>query len=92
MSEQEFASIQDVWRFAENARRAAEARGLTQLAGQFYDALNLGSSALEILGAIQKIVLENREILNEVLPTASQADTQRVIAFVDAAFGRASPQ
>ncbi len=50
--------------------------------------MNLGSSGLEILGALQQTVISYRGEIENLLGPARSQDIDDVIAFVDKAFGR----
>ena len=65
-----------------------EKRGNTDVASELDDALHLGSSGLEILGAIRKTLVENHGEVETILGLGGWKKAAKVIAFVDKAFGR----
>ena len=88
MSNSQIKTADDVYRFVERLKVQSEKGGLRELATQLDDALHLGSSGLEILGAIRQTVIENRIAIEQMLGSSGKDETEQVIAFVDRAFGR----
>src|SRR4051812_844653 len=80
--------IGDVYQFVGDLRAVAARRGMTALPTQLESALKLGSSALEILGAIREILINNNEQVGRLLGPDGEAQAKQVIAFVDKSFGR----
>ena len=80
-----FASVTEVYDLAEKAIRLCRDQNKLDLAGQLDRALGLGSSPLEILGAIRAIFVQNSDTLSEMLGRAAVTD---VVTFVDKAYGR----
>jgi hypothetical protein len=78
----------EVYAFVAQLKAEAEKQGDINFATELDDALCLGSSGLEILGAIRKTLLENRAKVESLLGTEGQNKSAQVIAFVDRAFGR----
>jgi len=81
-------STEDVYRFVERLMSECRKGNEPVLLGQLDDALHLGSSGLEILGAIRKALIENREIITRLIGATGVAEADGVIAFVDKAYGR----
>jgi len=77
----------EVYQFVESLRTEASRRGITSLATQLENALNLGSSGLEILGAIRQIITENLQIIRQLLGPDGSSRGEQIIAFVDKSFG-----
>ena len=78
----------DVYAFVAQVRTEAEKRGDADFARKLDEALHLGSSGLEIMGAIRKILIENHAKLESLGGSEARNKTAQVIAFVDKAFGR----
>jgi hypothetical protein len=78
----------EVYAFVAQLKAEAEKRGDTNFAAELDDALCLGSSGLEILGAIRKMLIENRAKVESLLGADGQNKAVQVITFVDKAFGR----
>ncbi len=78
----------EVYAFIAQLKAEAEKQGDTNFATELDDALYLGSSGLEILGAIRKTLIENRGKVESLIGADGQNKAAQVIAFVDRAFGR----
>ena len=78
----------DVNAFVAQLKTEAEKHGKTDFTSELDDALHLGSSGLEILGAIQKTLVENQGEVESLLGSDGCQRATDVIAFVDKAFGR----
>lgn len=78
----------DVYRFVERLMSECRNGDEPVLFGQLDDALHLGSSGLEIVGAIRKALIEHREVIAKLLGSTGIAEADGVIAFVDNAYGR----
>lgn len=78
----------DVYAFVAQLKTEAENRGDANFASELDDALHLGSSGLEILGAIRKTLVENHGEVESLLGSDGWKKAVNVIAFVDKAFGR----
>ena len=78
----------DVYAFVAQLKTQAEKRGDTDLASELDDAVHLGSSGLEILGAVRKTLIENHGEVESLLGSDGWQKAAQVIAFVDKAFGR----
>jgi hypothetical protein len=66
----------------------SEKHGAHTIASELREALQLGSSGLEILGAIRLALIVNRTGIERLLGPAGIEEADQVIAFVDRAFGR----
>lgn len=55
---------------------------------QLDDSLHLGSSGLEIFGAVKKTIIEYRNSVVDILGPSPNNEIDAVIAFVDYAYGR----
>jgi hypothetical protein len=78
----------EVYAFVVQLKTQAENHGDADLASKLDDALHLGSSGLEILGAIRKTLIENNSKVESLVGPAGWQKAAQVIAFVDKAFGR----
>lgn len=82
------SSVGDVYRFTSSLVEFCSANQAQALADALLDAQQLGSSGLEILGAIRKVLVDNSSLLRETLPPEYVEQMRDVIAFVDACYGR----
>jgi len=78
----------EVYAFVVQLKTQAEKHGDADLASRLDDALHLGSSGLEILGAIRKTLIENHSQVETLVGSDGWQKAAQVIAFVDKAFGR----
>jgi hypothetical protein len=78
----------DVYRFIEQLKAEAERHEDTALVDGLDDALHLGSSGLEILGAIQKTLSDNLSKVEKLLGSDGLTRAKLIVVFVDKAFGR----
>ena len=83
-------STDDVYRFVEQLKETARQNGCQELYTELDDALLVGSSSLEILGAIRQAILRNWVHIHAIGRPKDLTDAKIVIDFVDAAFGRTS--
>ena len=81
-------SSDNVFRFIEHLMFESKKRNEMELFKKLDDALNLGSSALEILGAIRAILVENRSTISKLFDSKNIEEADSVIAFVDTVYGR----
>ena len=78
-------TIEQMYELVNRLSRSCRDVGSNDIAARLDDAMNLGSSGLEILGAIRNVLTEERARLHEVI---SKEEFQQAIAFVDRSFGR----
>ena len=78
----------EVYAFVTQLKTQAEKHGDADLASKLDDALHLGSSGLEILGAIRETLIENHSQVEALVGSDGWQKAAQVIAFVDKAFGR----
>jgi hypothetical protein len=78
----------DVYKFVERLKVQCQENGKTELCKKLDDALRLGSSGLEIIGAIQQTLKNNYNVIEQLLGSEEKIAIDQVIAFVDKAFGR----
>ncbi len=81
-------STDDVYQVVERLESACRKNGTAELLKQIEDAMRVGSSALEILGAVRQTMIVNRSEVEQLLGPSGSKETDEVIAFVDKAFGR----
>lgn len=81
-------NVGDVYRYVERLMSECRKCDESALFKQLDDALHLGSSGLEMLGAIRRALIENRVTVVRLLGPTGKEEADRVIAFVDKAFGR----
>ena len=75
----------DVYAFVAELKTQAEKHGDADLAIKLDDAVHLGSSGLEILGAIRKTLIENHSQVETLVGSDGWQKAVQVIAFVDKA-------
>ena len=78
----------DVYAFVAQLKTEAAKHGNIDFANELENAIHLGSSGLEILGAIRKTLIENHGEVESLLGSDGYQKAAHVIAFVDKAFGR----
>jgi hypothetical protein len=88
MTDSTITTANDVYVFVAQLKTEAEKRGDTDFARELDDALHLGSSGLEIMGAIRKTLFENHREVESLLGSDGWKKAANVIAFVDKAFER----
>ena len=77
-------STQEVYAFVDMAIRQCRLHGLNDIEKQLDDALHLGSSGMEILGAIKAVFLTQGERLEKILDREKIGE---IVIFVNKAFG-----
>ena len=87
-TDSQIKTADDVYRFVERLKAESERVGRPELVVQLDDAMHLGSSGLEILGAIRQVLLNNRNAIEALLGAVAKTEAEQVINFVDKAFGR----
>lgn len=75
----------EVYELTQVLVQKCQERGYDDIAAQLDDALHLGSSALEILGAIRSVFVSESE---RIVPMIGHARVKEVIDFVDKSYGR----
>lgn len=88
MNASQIKTADDVYRFVEHLKSECQKNGATELFAQLDDALHLGSSGLEILGAVRHTILNNRASIERLLGAGGKDEANQVLIFVDKAFGR----
>jgi hypothetical protein len=78
-------TTQQMYEFVNKVLSGAREHGYEEIAARLDDAMHLGSSGLEICGAIGNVLKEERPRLEKVV---SEKELQEAIDFVDSAFGR----
>lgn len=81
-------SIDDIYHFVEQLMFECRRNDELTLLRQLDDALHLGSSSIEILGAIRKIFIENRAVIIKLMGNTNDKEIDKIIAFVDKAYGQ----
>ncbi len=87
MSEPKVKTTDDVYRFAEQLLSECRSNGAMELHARLDDALQRGSSGLELLGAIRQTIIDNRVLIDRLLGERGSADADQVVHFVDKAYG-----
>jgi hypothetical protein len=78
----------DVYMFVDRLKLESLKQGSTHLAKELDDALHMGSSGLEIMGAIRQAILDHHSLIQKLLGPDRLDEANRVVAFVDKAYGR----
>lgn len=78
-------TVNQVYGFVNLVIQRSRSHGDDEVARKLDDAMHLGSSGLEVLGAIRSVILEERVTINNLV---GESDTEDVIRFVDKAFGQ----
>ena len=74
----------EVYEFTELTMKKCREHGYDDIAQQFDDAMHLGSSGLEILGAIKAVLMSNAARMENVV---DKAEAQEVVKYVNRVFG-----
>lgn len=88
MNSFQIVTVHDVYRFVEHLKSECQKNGMLELYGQLDDDLHLGSSGLEVLGALRQTLINNSLTIEQLLGPAGNEWTDQIIAFVDKTFGR----
>jgi hypothetical protein len=88
MCPERISTSQDIYDLVERLKDECKKDARTDLIARFDDALGLGSSGLEIMGAIRKVFSDDRFEIERLLGPDGKDEVDAVIAFVDKAFGR----
>lgn len=78
----------EIYAFIAQLKIEAEKRMDTDLVIELDSALHLGSSGLEVLGAIRKTLIENQSKMESFLNSIELNKLTQIIIFIDKAFGR----
>jgi hypothetical protein len=87
MNSEKINSTADVYQFVERLKLECAKAHATDLLEQLDGAVSLGSSGLEILGAIRQTLIINRATITRLLGATSSDQINQINAFVDKAFG-----
>jgi hypothetical protein len=88
MTDFTITTTNEVYDFVAQLKTEAEKRGDTDFASELDNALHLGSSGLEILGAIRKTLIGNHGEVESLLGSDGWQKASHVISFIDKTFGR----
>ncbi len=88
MTDCTITTANDVYTFVAQLKTQAEKRGDTDFARELDEGLRLGSSGLEVLGAIRQILIENQVKVESLLGSDAWKKATNIVIFVDKAFGR----
>ncbi len=77
-------TVEDIYTCIEITIIKCKDYGYSDLAGRFDDALHLGSSGMEILGAIRTILKEEKNRSNEII---GKKQVIKIIDFVESCYG-----
>lgn len=77
--------VGEVYSLVSRLCEACRANGLGDVARKFDDALNVGSSGLEILGNVRTVMIEHQMTL---IRFVQRSELDEATSFVDKAFGR----
>lgn len=82
---QQIKSIEEFYKLIDALKSACRENNEMEILQKIDGALSLGSSVLEMLGATRQVLIENRKRVDQLL---TKDDVDRIILFVDKAFGR----
>lgn len=88
MSELQIKTTDDVYQFVERLESECRIHEATALLRQLDAARHLGSSGLEILGAVRQALVDNLALIEQLLGPSGKEQAKQIVAFVDGAFGR----
>ena len=78
MSASPIKNAGDVYQFVGDLKAEAERQGMAELADRLQNNLLLGSSALEILGAVRQTVIDNRGVVGRLLGKDGKSRAEQV--------------
>lgn len=81
------SSINEVYKFVDKLIVICKDNELCNIAESLNNALNLGSSGLEIIGAIKNILKTNKRKLQQILSPEDITTLKQVILFVNKCYG-----
>ena len=87
---QTISSASDVYKVIDELKSECQRHKEHELYHALDDALKLGGSALEILGALRQILLEQRAQVQRLLGPSAQSVVAQIIEYVDLAYGAVS--
>jgi hypothetical protein len=88
MNNSQITRLEDLYSLVDRLKSEAEKHEDTALASRLENALCLGSSGLEILGAIREVLIERQSSIVRLLGSAGADEVKQAITFIDKAFGR----
>jgi len=88
MSTFQINTTDDIYQFVERLKAQCAKRSETGLLTQLNDATHMGSSGLEILGALRQVILANIGLIQELLGSDGENEARLIVRFIDKAFGR----
>jgi len=77
-------TINEIYEYVDMMAKKCRDYGFKDIAQQLDNAMYLGSSGLEILGAIKNIIIMNTIKLNEI---ADREKMEEIVAYVNSAYG-----
>lgn len=84
------SNVDEFYAFISVVIRECQASGANDIANQLEQAKDLGSSGLEIIGAMRRTLREHQAALAQFLPRATAERVPEAIAFVDRCYGSLS--
>jgi len=88
MTTERITTVADVFQFVERLKTASQQDGAVELNRHLDHATRLGSSSLEVLGAIRQAVVGNLSDVERLLGSDGRLCADQVVAFVNKAFGQ----
>jgi hypothetical protein len=82
----EIRTANEVYDFVRRLKAACVAEGAPDLCKKLDDSMRLGSSGLEILGAIRGTIIANRQKIDEILGPSAGEEIGRILGFINRAF------
>jgi hypothetical protein len=81
-------SAAQVYQFVEKLKAACIEHNEINLFSELEHAMQLGSSGLEIMGAICKAIIHRENTIGRILGTDGKKELNHIVEFVDRAYGR----
>jgi hypothetical protein len=88
LSVSQIKTTDEFYGFISRLKSACQVHDARKLCEDLDHALKLGSSGLEIMGAVMNTIVSNRNQVEHLLGSDAREQVDELIAFVDRAFGR----
>ena len=88
MNKYQINTTDDVYQFVKRLKDQCSTNSKNELFAQLDDAMRVGSSGLEIMGALQQVIVSNIALIQELLGPEGENEARLIIKFIDKAFGR----
>jgi hypothetical protein len=85
MKKQQSISVDVIYSLIDQLILDSKRLGESSLADQLYIALHMGSSSLEVLGAVRQTLIENEKTATKFL---KESEIKQTITYIDQLYGR----